>query len=135
MIGLLSKWKSVRAANRYTNWDEESLEQNRDSPESLSYAMGKARFMYRNDRDDHDPMVQGMYDLSAANATAQHQSLFLEALEFMEFQNVSAMQRVSQLSRYKRLRRTINHVKIRMTNSEQWANFYDQRGTIHMDQN
>jgi hypothetical protein len=135
MIGLTSKWKSLRAAYRYTNWDEEALNPNRHSPESLSYAMGKARFMYHNDHNDPDPMVQLMYDLSAANATAQHQSQFLQALEFIEFQNVSALRRVSQLSRYKQLRRTINNVKITMRNGAQWSEFYDPRGTIHMDQN
>jgi hypothetical protein len=135
MIGLTSKWKSLRAAYRSSNWDDEALKPTRHTSESLSYAMGKARFMYRNDKNDPDPMVQLMYDLSAANATAQHQIQFLQALEFIEFQDISALQRVSQLSRHKRLRCTINNLKVTMRNGAQWSEFYDPRGTIHMGQN
>jgi hypothetical protein len=94
--------------------------------------MGKARFTYLNDRDDPDPMIQLMFDLSAPNATAKHQAQFLEALEFIDFQDVSASQRVSQLSRHKRLRRTINNVKITMKNSVKWSEFYASTGIIHL---
>ena len=110
--------------------------------------MGKAQYMHRNDKNDL--RVQLMYDLSAANAPAQHQTQFLngylqcgnwmhdyiqpymdvvcsrwprvrnvdlvttmetqrrshqgsihvlQALQFIEFQDISALQWVSQLSR------------------------------------
>jgi len=45
-------------------------------PESLSYTRGKARFIHRNDKNDPEPMVQLMYDLSA-KAPAQRQTQFL----------------------------------------------------------
>ena len=132
MTGLTSKWKCVQAAYRYSNWDEESLKPAVHSPESLRYAMGKARFTYRNDKNDPDPMVQHMFDLSAPNAATQHQTQFLDALEFIDFQDISASQRISQLSRHRRLRRTINNLKVTMKNRAQWSDFYDSTGIIHL---
>ena len=132
MTGITSKWKCVQAAYRYSNWDEESLKPVVHSPESLGYAMGKARFTYVNDKNDPDPMVQLMFDLSAPNASIQHQKQFLEALAFIDFQDISASQRVSQLSRHRRLRRTINNLKVTMKNGAQWSEFYDSTGITHL---
>ena len=132
MTGITSKWKCVQAAYRYSNWDEESRKPVVHSPESLGYAMGKARFTYVNDKNDPDPMVQLMFDLSAPNASIQHQKQFLEALAFIDFQDISASQRVSQLSRHRRLRRTINNLKVTMKNGAQWSEFYDSTGITHL---
>jgi len=94
--------------------------------------MGKARFTYRNNRNDPDPMVQLMFDLSTTNAATQDQEQFLEALEFIDFQDISASQRVSQLSRHRHLRHTINNLKITMKNRAQWSDFYDSTGIIRL---
>lgn len=44
-------------------------------------------FMYRKHNDDPNLTVQLMFNLLAANATSQHQTQFLQALEFIEFQD------------------------------------------------
>ena len=92
--------------------------------------MGKSRFRYRNDRNDADPMISRMFDISAPNASTEEQVQFLQALEFIDFQDVSATQRVSQLRRHRRLSRTINNVKITMRNQHAWSEFYDTTGII-----
>jgi hypothetical protein len=44
-------------------------------------------FINRKDKNDPNLTVQLMFNLSTANATAQHQTQFLQTLEFIEFQD------------------------------------------------
>jgi len=87
--------------------------------------MGRTRFHHNNNTKDPDPFIQLLFDLSRPGSTPREQAAFVKGLEFQENQDIIAAQRMEQLRRHRRIRRSINGVKVAMRNSRDWMEFYD----------
>ena len=113
-------------------WDDEKYGASTPT-QSLSYAMGRTRFLYKTVRAEGDPFIQLLFDLSRENSSASEQIAFIKGLEYVEYQDICAAQRMQQLRRHRKIRRKINGTKVTMRNWKEWTNFYDRKCTNPCD--
>ena len=118
------KFQNVLHYLQYNGWD---IYTTPAAPETITYCVTKERFQFNEPDQPVDALIRNLHSIALAKETTRKQQEdFVEAVNWLEYQDILAYKRVQQLSKLQRITRKYNGKKITIRDITKVAN-----GIIH----